>query len=126
VRDLRGLGGAAATLSLLGRGGTATSGSQGPLSSVGPTLGPGRLYRMSMLFLNFLEVVPGSAFVNASAIYIPRAWDVFVIYLLCVAKMSDVVSAPVYVLALALSTARKVLLRGHRWPVIAHQYLGRG
>jgi hypothetical protein len=57
VRDLRGLGGAAAPLPPLGRGGTATSGSQGPLSS-GPAE-PGRLYRMFILFLDVLGPVPG-------------------------------------------------------------------
>jgi hypothetical protein len=33
-----------------------------------------------------------------------RAWDVFVVDLLCVAKMSDVMSAPVDVDVLALSS----------------------
>jgi hypothetical protein len=73
---------------------------------------------MSMLFLNFLEVVPGSALVSASAIFSVRPWDVFVIYLLCVAKMSDVMSAPVDVLA--FGAVGEVLLSCNRRLVVTH------
>ena len=45
----------------------------------------------------------------------------FVIQLLCMAKMSDVVSAPVDMLA--LGAVREVLLCCNRWLVVAHQYL---
>jgi hypothetical protein len=50
-----------------------------------------------------------------------RAWDVLVVQLLCMAKMSDVVSAPVDVLA--LGAVREILLCCDQWFVVAHQHL---
>jgi hypothetical protein len=125
VLAVRALGGAAAALTPLGRGVSVTSGPLGPFapSASSTRSTSSNVHVVSELF----EGCTGKCF-NKRIGRIFWAWNVFVVQLLCVAKMSDLVSAPVDVLALGAfgCTVREVLLLcSNRRLVVAHQHFAR-